>query len=94
MKLQVTGSENRRISNIEPQNVEGWFRFAQSFFKIDKIHPFDIHYSIFAFSEFLFRFDRPIFWPATGLNPESLKHLSINNFLLNYSSIDYLIINI
>jgi len=42
---------NRRISNIEPQNVEGWFRFAQSFFKIDRstqrlttgrIHPFDI----------------------------------------------------
>jgi len=27
---------NRRISNIEPQNVEGWFRFAQSFFKIDR----------------------------------------------------------
>jgi hypothetical protein len=34
----------------EPQNVEGWFRFAQSFFKIDRstqklttgrIHPFD-----------------------------------------------------
>ena len=22
---------NRRISNIEPQNVEGWYRFAQSF---------------------------------------------------------------
>jgi hypothetical protein len=24
---------NRRISNIEPQNFEGWFRFAQSFYK-------------------------------------------------------------
>jgi len=31
---------------------------------------------------------------TAGLNPESLKHLSINNFLLNYLSIDYLIINI
>jgi hypothetical protein len=48
---------NRRISNVEPQNVEVWFRFAQSFFyKIDRstqklttgrIHYFDIHYSIF-----------------------------------------------
>jgi hypothetical protein len=47
MKLQVTGTANRRISNIEPQNVEVWFRFAQSFFKIDRIHYFDIHYSIF-----------------------------------------------
>jgi hypothetical protein len=31
VKLQVTGTANRRISNIEPQNVEVWFRFAQSF---------------------------------------------------------------
>ncbi len=33
MKLhpQNNGKANRRISNIEPQNVEGWFRFAQSF---------------------------------------------------------------
>jgi hypothetical protein len=36
MKLQVTGTANRRISNVEQQNVEGWFRFAQSFFKIDR----------------------------------------------------------
>ena len=66
MKLQVAGTANRRISNIEPQNVEGRFRFAQSFFKIDRstqklttgrIHYFDIHYSIFAFSEFLLRSD-------------------------------------
>jgi hypothetical protein len=51
-----------------------WNRFAQSFFyKIDRstqkltagrIHYFDIHYSIFAFSEFLFPFDWPLFWPA------------------------------
>jgi hypothetical protein len=39
MKLQVARTANRRTSNIEPQNVEGWFRFAQS--------TFDIHYSIF-----------------------------------------------
>jgi hypothetical protein len=31
MKLHIVGKMNRRISNIEPQNVEGWFRFAQSF---------------------------------------------------------------
>ena len=33
---KMVGTANRRISNIEPQNVEGWFRFAQSFFKIDR----------------------------------------------------------
>ena len=38
---------NRRISNIEPQNFEGWFRFAQSFYKIDRIPYFDIRYSLF-----------------------------------------------
>jgi len=31
MKLHIVGTANRRISNIEPQNVEVWFRFAQSF---------------------------------------------------------------
>jgi len=31
MKPQLKA--NRRISNIEPQNVEGWNRFAQSFLK-------------------------------------------------------------
>ena len=36
MELHIVGTANRRISNIEPQNVEGWFRFAQSFFKIDR----------------------------------------------------------
>ena len=29
----------------EPQNFEGWFRFAHS--KIHSIHPFDIGHSIF-----------------------------------------------
>jgi hypothetical protein len=37
---------NRRITNIEAQNIEGWFRFAQSFI-IDKIPYFDIRYSLF-----------------------------------------------
>ena len=31
MKLHVKLTANRRITNIEPQNFEGWFRFAQSF---------------------------------------------------------------
>ncbi|CAB1073327.1 hypothetical protein D1AOALGA4SA_1822 [Olavius algarvensis Delta 1 endosymbiont] len=30
---ETTFKANRRISNIEPQNVEGWNRFAQSFLK-------------------------------------------------------------
>jgi hypothetical protein len=33
MKLHIVGTANRRITNIEPQNVEGWNRFAQSFLK-------------------------------------------------------------
>ncbi|CAB1081379.1 hypothetical protein D1AOALGA4SA_9032 [Olavius algarvensis Delta 1 endosymbiont] len=42
-----TFKANRRISNIESQNVEGWNRFAQSFYKIDRIHSFDIRHSLF-----------------------------------------------
>jgi hypothetical protein len=38
-------------------NAEGWSRCALSFFKIDRIHHFDIRHSIFAFSKFLFRSD-------------------------------------
>jgi hypothetical protein len=45
---------NSEPGNIEPQNVEVWFRFAQSKRKSDECFSFDIHYSIFAFSEFLF----------------------------------------
>jgi len=54
MKLHLHGTANRRMSNVEPQNIEGWFRFAQSFI-IDKIPSFDIRYSIFdiRFLEFL-----------------------------------------
>jgi len=33
MKLHKIKKANRRISNIEPQNVEGWNRFAQFFLK-------------------------------------------------------------
>ena len=32
---------------------------------------FDIYYSIFAFSEFLFRLDWPLFRPAAGLTPDT-----------------------
>ena len=36
---ETTLKANRRISNIEPQNFEVWYRFAQSFdYKIDRIH--------------------------------------------------------
>jgi len=43
--VEYLSTANRRISNIEPQNIEVWFRFAQSFYKIDSIHSFDIRYS-------------------------------------------------
>jgi len=69
MKLGQILTANRRISNIEPQNVEVWNRCAQSFFyKIDRIPSFDIRYSstprrgsIFAFSKFLFWSDQLFF---------------------------------
>jgi len=49
MKLHIVGTANRRISNIEPQNVEGWNRFAQSFLKqTEYIHStFDVGRSMF-----------------------------------------------
>ena len=31
----------------KPQNVEGWLPLRSVFYKIDRIHPFDIHNSIF-----------------------------------------------
>jgi len=31
MKLQMAGTANRRMSNVEPQNIEGWYRCALSF---------------------------------------------------------------
>jgi len=46
MKFYLEGTANRRLANIEPQNVEGWFRSAQSFIN-DKIPSFDIQYSLF-----------------------------------------------
>ena len=58
--------------NSEPQNneyritnFEVWNRFAQSFYKIDRIHSFDIRYSLFI--KFLSRLDWPLFWPAATL---------------------------
>jgi hypothetical protein len=49
MKLHIVRTANRRISNIEPQDHEGWNRCALSFelIKIDRIPSFDIRYSIF-----------------------------------------------
>jgi len=32
MKDRILRKANRRISNIELENTEEWFRFAQSFF--------------------------------------------------------------
>ena len=69
--------------NTEPQNFEGWNRYALSFefIKIDRIHSFDIRYSIFSIRysllksymrltrlKSLFRSNRPLRRPALGLN--------------------------
>ncbi len=32
---------------------------------------FDVKRSMFDVHQFLFRFDRPFFWPAAGLTPET-----------------------
>jgi hypothetical protein len=61
--------------NSEPQNIEGWKRFAKSFLKqTEYIHStFDVGRSMFGVHQFLFRFDRPFFWPAAGLTPEAFN---------------------
>jgi hypothetical protein len=65
---QPAGTANRRISNFE-----GWKRFAKSFLKqTEYIHStFDVGRSMFDVHQFLFRLDRPFFWPAAGLTPET-----------------------
>ena len=59
MKLHIVGTANRRISNIEPQNVEGWNRFALSFLKWTEFiySTFDVGRSMFDVHLFLLRFD-------------------------------------
>ena len=68
MKLHADGTANRRIMNIEPQNFEGWFRCAQSFYKIVRIHSFDIHDSIFdiRFFKVSFSFNLAAFQASGG----------------------------
>jgi hypothetical protein len=51
---------------------EWWMSLRSAFFK-DKIEriPYsmlDVQCSMFDVHQFLFRFDRPVFWPAAGLN--------------------------
>jgi hypothetical protein len=68
VRCQASGSARMELHEFkqrtaEPQNieyrisnVEGRFRFAQSFFyKIDRIRSFDIHYSIFDIRYSLFQ---------------------------------------
>jgi hypothetical protein len=80
---ETTIKANRRTAEYRISNVEGWIRFAQSFFyKIDRIHYFDIRYSLFDIRYSLFQ---SFFFdltgrsrPAAALNPEPLN-LSIKN---------------
>ena len=63
---------NRRISNIEPQNFEGWIRFAQPvLIKNDSIPSFDIRYS--AVLLFALNYLTQNLEPRT-LNPGRLYH--------------------
>jgi hypothetical protein len=77
-------SEPQNIESAGGGNDEVCNRCAQSFFKNnnDRIPYFDIRYSLFdaysppeedslfAFSEFLFRFDWPLFRPEAALKPK------------------------
>jgi hypothetical protein len=65
--------------NSEPQNIEGWKRFAKSFLKqTEYIHStFDVGRSMFGVHQFLFRFDWPFFLPAAGLKPETYTKYQI-----------------
>jgi len=54
----------KRTAEYRMSNVEGWFRFAQSFFyKIDRIHYFAIRYSLFDIRYSLFQ---SFFFDLTG----------------------------
>jgi hypothetical protein len=50
-----------------------------------------LRHSSFDFSEFLFRLDRSLFWPAAGLTPETrhLTFLPYNWWLNFYKSTDF-----
>jgi hypothetical protein len=61
------------ILNSEPQNHEGWFRFAHSFFiKWKEYIPsiFDIHYSIFDILLFRVSFSIKLAASAVALTPD------------------------
>ncbi len=73
MKLHKIKKANRRTEECRISNFEGWKRFAKSFLKqTEYIHStFDVGRSMFGVHQFPFRFDRPFFWPAAGLTPET-----------------------
>jgi hypothetical protein len=90
MKHEVKSEpQNRRISN-----VEGWNRFAQSFLNRQNTFlrnsTFIIRYSIFAFSEFLFRLIWPLFRPAGRRHPKPFtsnrRSIRLTNQPINQSS--------
>jgi hypothetical protein len=58
---------NRRIT-------KGGIALLSLFYKIDRIHysMLDVQCSMFDVHQFLFRLDRPFFWPAAGLTPETM----------------------
>jgi hypothetical protein len=45
--------------------------FAPSFYKIDRIHSFDVGRSMFDVHKSLLRSDRPLLKPAVALTPET-----------------------
>ncbi|CAB1081596.1 hypothetical protein D1AOALGA4SA_9244 [Olavius algarvensis Delta 1 endosymbiont] len=60
---EISLKANRRTAEYRISNVEGWNRFAQSFYKIDRIHSFDIRHSLFDIRYSLFQ---GFFFDLTG----------------------------
>jgi len=60
MKLHVAATANRRISNIEPRNDEGWNRRALSFRIIKSVESLPLTFVIRFFRVFIsIRVDSP-----------------------------------
>ena len=84
MTLRFIDFKTSESQKTELQNFEGWFRFAQSFFKIDRIHHFDIRHSWFDIRYSLFR---SFFSDQTGRSrPEAALVWNFMKFNVDFMS--------
>ena len=85
MKLHLTNAE------VGMWNAEGWSRCALSFFKIDRIHHFDIRHSLFDIR--FFRVSFPIRLDARGqrrrLYETSISKIGIGSILGHFAFVGW-----